>query len=228
MNSDTYVVAGRAPWSRESFDSFEQPQSERWIFVSDDASLLEVLQIHNPRYVFFLHWSNIVPNFIVTKFECVCFHMADLPYGRGGSPLQNLVARGHDETVVTAFRMDDGLDTGPIYAKRPLSLFGTAEEVYLRAGTVAVELMRWIVDNQPSAVDQEGVVSLFRRRKPMDSRITGFTDLDKLHRFIQMLDAEGYPSAYLDHDGYRYQFRRAARYAGRIEADVKITKIDSI
>ncbi len=31
------------------------------------------------------------------KFECVCFHMTDVPYGRGGSPLQNLIIREPQE-----------------------------------------------------------------------------------------------------------------------------------
>ena len=45
----------------------------------------------DPRYVFFLHWSWKIPAEIHTRFECVIFHMSDVPYGRGGSPLQNLI-----------------------------------------------------------------------------------------------------------------------------------------
>jgi methionyl-tRNA formyltransferase len=40
-----------------------------------------------------------------------------------------------------------------------------------------------------------------------------------------MLDAEGYPRAFLEYAGFRYEFSRAALYDGRIIADVKITPI---
>jgi methionyl-tRNA formyltransferase len=38
-----------------------------------------------------------------------------------------------------------------------------------------------------------------------------------------MLDAEGYPRAFLVHHGYRYEFSRPSRRSGRLEARVVIT-----
>ena len=63
----------------------------------------------------------------------------------------------------------------------------------------------------------------FNRRKPEESEITKLDSLDHLHDFIRMLDAEGYPRAFLSHDGYRFEFSRSALYDGRIVADVHIT-----
>ncbi len=34
-----------------------------------------------PRYVFFPHWSHIIPQDIYENFECVIFHMTDFPFG---------------------------------------------------------------------------------------------------------------------------------------------------
>ena len=58
------------------------------------------------------------------------------------------------------------------------------------------------------------------------SEIPELKSLDSLYDFIRMLDGEGYPRAFLIHDGFRYEFSRAAAYDGRIEADVKITQIE--
>jgi methionyl-tRNA formyltransferase len=41
-----------------------------------------------------------------------------------------------------------------------------------------------------------------------------------------MLDAEGYPHAFLEYNGFRYEFRRATLYDKKIICDVKITKIE--
>jgi methionyl-tRNA formyltransferase len=60
--------------------------------------------------------------------------MTDIPYGRGGSPLQNLIARRRKKkTKLSALRMVEELDAGPVYTKTNISLMGRAEEIYLVA-----------------------------------------------------------------------------------------------
>ena len=53
--------------------------------------------------------------------------MTDLPFGRGGSPLENLILRGHTSTVISAIKCAPELDSGDIYLQKPLSLYGSAE-----------------------------------------------------------------------------------------------------
>jgi methionyl-tRNA formyltransferase len=64
----------------------------------------------------------------------------------------------------------------------------------------------------------------FKRRKPQESEIGKLRSLEQLYDFIRMLDAEGYPRAFLDRLGFRFEFSRPALYDGRIVADVKITR----
>ena len=86
-----------------------------WRFVSGRQELTaDLVNRLSPRYVFFLHWSWKVPTDIVENYECVCFHMTDVPFGRGGTPLQNLILLGHRRTKLTAFRMVEALDAGPV------------------------------------------------------------------------------------------------------------------
>ena len=180
----------------------------------------------NPRYIFFLHWSWIVPAEIINRYESVCFHMADVPYGRGGSPLQNLIVRGHRTTKLTALRMSAEVDAGPVYFKEDLSLDGSAEEIFLRANRLAAQMIERLIREQPQPVPQTGEPVLFKRRKPNESLIPPTESLDKLYDFIRMLDAEGYPRAFLHHAGHRYEFSKATIVAGRILADVTITRIE--
>jgi methionyl-tRNA formyltransferase len=67
---------------------------------------------------------------------------------------------------------------------------------------------------------------VFNRRQPAESKIPSSTSLQALHDFIRMLDAQGYPKAFLQHEGFRYEFSRTALYDGRIMADVTITPIE--
>lgn len=219
-----YIVAGCRPWNRRVFEETIRKFPGQWSFVSSKGELNTALEeTANPRYIFFLHWNWIVPEPMLVKYDCVCFHMADVPYARGGSPLQNLIVRGHRQTKLTALRMVKELDAGPVYQKRDLSLEGNAEEIYIRATYLAAEMIRHITANDPVPVPQSGQVVEFPRRKPSESEVPQLPALEKLHDFIRMLDAEGYPAAFLQHGGFRYEFHRAGLYDGRIVADVTIT-----
>jgi methionyl-tRNA formyltransferase len=178
-----------------------------------------------PRYMFFLHWSSAVPARIVDEYECVGFHMTDLPYGRGGSPLQNLIARGHRETKLTAYRMVEKLDQGPVYLKETLSLVGSAEEILIRATQLSAQLIRRVIAEQLAPIPQSGTPTIFKRRRPEQSRLSAFESIEAVHDFIRMLDAETYPRAFLEHEGFRYEFRRSQLRDGKIAAEVSIVPV---
>ena len=150
--------------------------------------------------------------------------MTDLPYGRGGSPLQNLIMRGHTETVISALKVEEGIDTGPIYLKKSLSLAGTAEEIFLRAGQIILKMIEEIIKNKIIPVTQEGEVTVFTRRTPNESNIQNIADMETLYNHIRMLDAETYPKAFIETNFLKFEFSRASLKIDGIIADVKITK----
>jgi len=116
--------------------------------------------------LFFPYWSWRISKEMLDKYECVAFHMTDLPFGRGGSPLQNLILRGFTETVITAFRVTDEWDAGPIYCKRPLSLDGTAQEIFDRASKIIYnDMIPFILTHNIVPTPQEGEVVIFNRIK---------------------------------------------------------------
>lgn len=218
-----YLVAGYKSWNRRIFEDELSTLPGRWLYIDSKHDLTpQYVEELGPRYIFFLHWSWIVPSEILERAECVCFHMTDLPFGRGGSPLQNLIVRGLSHSKLTALRMTEELDSGPIYLKEELSLEGRAEEIYLRANDLAAKMILRMVEEEPEPQPQEGDVTVFQRRKPKDSKISDFGSLEKLFDFIRMLDAEGYPPAFIEHQGYRFEFHRASLDDGRITASVTI------
>lgn len=188
-----------------------------------DIGLLERLA---PDWVFFPHWSWIIPHSIHERCRCVIFHMTDLPYGRGGSPLQNLIVRGHTDTVLCALQCVNQLDAGPVYLRRPLSLEGTAEQILQRASDLTLEMILEIVRDAPSPVEQQGEPVLFQRRRPEDGNLAGASGIRKAFDFIRMLDAEGYPRAYLEAASLRLEFFDAVLKDGSVTARVVITEKD--
>ncbi|MEO1731350.1 MAG: methionyl-tRNA formyltransferase [Pseudomonadota bacterium] len=192
-----------------------------------DALSAKALEDFGCQWVFFPHWSWMIPPEIHSSFRAVIFHMTDLPYGRGGSPLQNLVARGHDETKLTALRCEAGLDTGAVYLKRDLSLSGTAEAIFLRAADQMLPMIREIVEQDLQPVPQEGEPVVFKRRTPEQSAIDEAQSIGAVYDYIRMLDAEGYPHAFAETERYRIEFTAAERGAeGAVIARARIIMKD--
>jgi len=220
-----YVVAASSNWHLALLDNIRSRTKKKIHFIDQKEDLtVERLSEIKPRFVFFPHWSYLIKPAVHDNFECIIFHMTDVPFGRGGSPLQNLISRGIYETRVTALRCEQGLDAGPVYMKRPLSLYGTAQEIYMRAGLVIEDMIAAIVHEEPKPVPQSGEVVEFLRRKPEESDISGLRSLGKVFDYIRMLDAEGYPRAFLETDHLRFEFQRATRRVGSLVADVKIVE----
>lgn len=221
-----YLFCTNRPWALSAFAAARPKLAGRWSVCVSPADLAEAAERCKPRYIFFPHWSAIVPQAILDTHECVCFHMTDVPYGRGGSPLQNLIARGHKHTMLTALRMTEVLDAGPVYFKRPLSLEGAADEIFKRASDLSVTMMAEIVKTEPEPVAQTGEATQFARRKPSQSAIPADADPGALYDHIRMLDADGYPHAFIEHGAWVARFTDARLDGSRVEARVRFEQIN--
>jgi len=195
------------------------------LITQNEELNISFLEKWNPDYIFFPHWSNIIPEDIFNNFKCIVFHMTDLPFGRGGSPLQNLILRGYEKTKISAIKVISEIDAGDIYLKRDLSLNGTAYEIYNRASLIIIEMIKHIIKNNPTPIPQNGEVVNFQRRKPSESNFFEINELKSLYNFIRMLDAPGYPYAFIETKHFNLKFQNAELdNDSKILANVIITK----
>ena len=195
----------------------------RFELISDPSLLtVERLRSLQPRFVFFPHWSHRIDAKVYEEFECVIFHMTDLPFGRGGSPLQNLIVRGIYDTKISALRCVEELDGGPIYLKRPLSLHGAAEEIFMRASKTIEDMIVEILQRNPRPQPQRGKATVFRRRTPEEGDLAKAKSLQQAFDMIRMLDAEDYPKAFLEAGPFRLEFTRASSKADHLVAEVRV------
>lgn len=218
------VIATIKKWNLENALALKKKlKGKLEVHIIDTPAALTAAYLDKlaPEYVFFPHWSWLIPENIYSRHECVVFHMTDLPFGRGGSPLQNLIVRGLAATKVSALRVVRDLDAGPVYLKAPASLEGSAQEIYERvSGIVFGKLIPALLKSHKEPRPQKGNPVIFSRRKPEESRLPEFPDLDKAYDFIRMLDADGYPAAFIEAGGLRAEFRKAAREKDCVRAEV--------
>ena len=224
---ENILIVSEKSWNKElvSYLQSTMPQYAFYLISQKEDFTVERIGSISPVKIFIPHWSYIIPSAIFERYECIVFHMTDLPYGRGGSPLQNLIVRGLTATKLSALRVEVGLDTGPVYLKMDLSLSGTAEEIFVRVNKLVGKMIVEIIQNNLQPVPQEGDPVVFKRRKPEQSDMSGLEKLEEIFDYIRMLDADGYPHAYIEKGEFRYEFTRASIKAdGSIVADGKITK----
>jgi methionyl-tRNA formyltransferase len=221
-----YLIVSSKYWHKTLFENLKKKIDGEWYFISNEKEFCtDNLEKIKPEYVFIPHWSKFIPEQIYTNYKCIVFHMTDLPFGRGGSPLQNLISRGIYETKISAINVVKDLDAGDVYLKKPLSLYGTAEEIFLRASEIIEKMILEIITDQLKSSPQSGEPIVFRRRKPEESNIVNLSDIKTVFDYIRMLDAEDYPSAFIETEFFRFEFSRAfLRFDNSIEANVRIFK----
>ncbi len=223
----TFIILSEKEWHKQVYASLKINFSEfNWVLIDqqEDFNLVQLKEL-KPNKIFIPHWSYIIPASIYENYECIVFHMTDLPYGRGGSPLQNLIVRGKTKTKISALKVKKGLDTGEIYLKKSLSLSGTAKDIFIRSSSVIQQMIEEIILENPFPKKQKGEVVLFQRRKPEDGNIEFINETSEVYDYIRMLDCEGYPNAYIENKHFKFEFFNATESSkNEIIANVRIIK----
>lgn len=222
------IIATIKSWNIANSLKFKAEYSDKYeisLITKKEDFNIAVIQQFNPHIIFFPHWSWIIPEEIYNNYECVVFHMTDLPYGRGGSPLQNLIVRKNDATKISAIRVQQEIDAGKIYVKEDFHIgIGSAEEILMNASDLIFsKMMPYILENSPLPLVQVGSPVYFKRRTPEESDIsqTSPQSLSDLYDFIRMLDAEDYPSAFIKLGRFKILFsevhKKSDKLVGRFD-----------
>ena len=226
---DKIIIATIKSWNIENAMGLKKEMPDYdFELISEPADLtLEKVKQINPVFIFFPHWSWIIPSEIYKRFRCVVFHITDLPYGRGGSPLQNLILNKVYNTKISAITVGKDIDTGDIYLKKELDIsHGSAGEILKRAsGIIFFEMIPLILSSNIEPLAQSGKVVNFRRRKPEESNIenASLVTLNDYYDFIRMMDGEGYPRAYLNINNIRFEFEQVSNKNGELTGKFIIT-----
>ena len=172
---------------------------------------IETVDNFKPDYIFFPHWNWIVKKEIHEKYECVVFHTAPLPYGRGGSPIQNLIMEGIKASPVCAIKMTSKLDAGPIYASSNISLAGDLNSIFSRINDAVNELIAKILSEILTPIDQVSEPHIFKKLTQGDNEITAGLKLEEIYDRIRMVDHPDYLSAFIMYGNIKNELSNALK-----------------
>lgn len=79
-------------------------------------------------------YGKIIPKRILDVFEpigIINIHPSRLPEFRGPSPIEATILSGQKETAVSIMKLDEGMDTGPVYTQTNVALTGNESKLEL-------------------------------------------------------------------------------------------------
>lgn len=215
---ENIIIVTTKEWNINNYFAIKQKLINKYNFLLitnvEELNINDIENI-NPKYIFFPHWSWMIPHNIYENFDCVVFHMTDLPFGRGGSPLQNLIVNEIYHTKISAIKVTKELDSGDVYLKENLDISkGSAKEIFMNASNIIFnELIPKILNENIIPLPQKGNPTYFKRRNPSLSDIYTVTNvsINKLYDFIRMLDAPEYPKAFIKLDNLKIKLSEVSK-----------------
>lgn len=90
------------------------------------AELNEILNLQKPDLVITVAYGRLIKKaeLQIPKYGWLNIHFSLLPRWRGAAPVQYAILNGDQDTGVTVFKLDEGMDTGPIYSQSVYKLLG--------------------------------------------------------------------------------------------------------
>jgi methionyl-tRNA formyltransferase len=99
------------------FHKFAQEQNIKILTPSNSSELLLLLQQQSVDLIVTIAFGQLIKpeSLLIPKYGWLNIHFSQLPRWRGASPVQSSILAGDLETGISIFRLDDGMDTGPVY-----------------------------------------------------------------------------------------------------------------
>jgi methionyl-tRNA formyltransferase len=141
---------------------------------------LERLAALAPDLAVVVAFGQIFPRALLDlpRLGCLNVHASLLPRWRGAAPIAAAIAAGDAETGVAIQRMEEGLDTGPVYAARatPIGAGETAGELAPRLAALGAELLVEVISRlelgTAVAAEQDAAAATYA------GKLAGVRDLD--------------------------------------------------
>lgn len=201
--------------------------NKNFFFIEKKSSFnLRVLRKINPKIIFVPYWHWKIKKEILKKYLCIGFHTSPLPYGRGGSPIQNQILLNKRNSEICAIKYNNTIDGGEVYSRKKISLEGSANIIFEKIFFEIKGMIFKFIKKLPSPKKQKGKVVIFKRRKSAQSEIKDISKLRKLYNFIRMLDLDfnNFPKAYIINDYYKFIFSNVKFNKEYLDCNVKIIK----
>lgn len=194
-----------------------------------EPSAMDQLREWSPDLIVVAAYGQILKQDVLDlpQFGCVNVHASLLPRWRGAAPINAAILHGDEETGVTIMKMDVGLDTGPILAKRSIRIKpdDTAGSVFETLSTLGADLLTETLPDYvsgkitPQPQPEEGATYAPMLKKE-DGRLDFDSDVHELERRVRAFNP--WPGTFMDFDGVNLKIHRAHVAKGTASAGERL------
>jgi methionyl-tRNA formyltransferase len=137
-------------------------------------------------------YGRIIPRRLLEQIPMVNLHFSLLPRWRGAAPVERAILAGDRQTGVCVMEVEEGLDTGPVYAVRtvPIDEDVTLEVLRRQLVTVGsalvVEVLAAGVSGLPDPEPQQGEVTTADKITKEDLRLNWTEPAVQLRRVVRL------------------------------------------
>ncbi len=174
-------------------------------------------------------YGRIIPTRLLEQIPMVNLHFSLLPRWRGAAPVERAILAGDHETGVCLMKVEEGLDTGPVYAVRTvplddeITLAALRHELVAVASALVVDALAHGVAGLPHPAPQEGEATTAAKISKEDLHLDWSRTAVELTRVVRLgrawttfrgkrltvLDAAPIPSERgSEHDATAHRHRR--------------------
>ncbi len=183
----------------------------------NNQDVIDAIGEYQLDWLFIIGWSQIASSQVLNapKRGVLGMHPTLLPTGRGRAAIPWAILKGLDKTGVTLFKLNTGVDTGPIVdqVEIPLSTSTDAGMLYDLVDEAHVALMKKVVpalmaDELVLREQDDRLATEWPGRKPEDGEINLSGSVYDAERLVRAV-TRPYPGAFALVDGKRYVIWRA-------------------
>lgn len=183
----------------------------------NDKEVVDRLRKMKIDWLFIIGWSQIAENELLNtpKKGCIGMHPTLLPIGRGRASIPWSILKGLNQTGVTMFKLDEGIDTGEIIGQGiiPLNATITATELYAKVNDMHIQLISryWnsIINDDVKLVKQDdSKATYWEARRPEDGEITKNMTVNEALTLIRAVN-KPYPGAFVVNKNVKYTIWQA-------------------
>jgi methionyl-tRNA formyltransferase len=137
-------------------------------------------------------YGRIIPAALLARVPMVNLHFSLLPRWRGAAPVERALLAGDTETGVCLMKLEEGLDTGPVYAHLVVPIDDAVELPTLRDELVTAGCALLIaalahgVAGLPEPVPQSGEPTIASKLTSEDFRLQWDQPAVQLHRVVRL------------------------------------------
>ena len=159
---------------------------------------------YSPDVILVLGWYYMMPRAIreIPPMGCIGIHSSLLPMYAGGAPLVWAIIKGENETGITLFHLEEGVDTGDIIAQERFSIEYNDDisTVYRKATAsskkILLEYLPKIANGTAPRKHQDlSQRTVYPQRSPKDGEIDWTKSAEEIRDFIRA-QTKPYPGAF--------------------------------